>query len=150
MQTQLPFFPRETQLINDSLGFREQDGFIYYLHNGNPIYCHGKEDRNSYRFIVGNLIVNQLCSIKELSEALGEGRKNVERYAKSFREKGADYFFARKETRGTCHKVTPALLAELQAKLDNGFSNYRIAKEHHISESAIKYHISKGNLIKKK
>ncbi|GHT62340.1 hypothetical protein AGMMS50239_15400 [Bacteroidia bacterium] len=150
MQLQLPFFPKNTKLINNSLGIREQDDFVYYLHNGNPIYCHSKEDRNGYRFIVGNLIFNQLCSIKELSEALGEGRKNIERYAKSFREKGADYFFARKETRGTCHKVTESLLRAIQLKLDAGFSNYRIAKEHNISESAIKYHIDKGNLIKKK
>jgi transposase len=137
-------------LINSSLGIREQDDFVYYLHNGNPIYCHGKSDRNSYRFILGNLIVNHLCGIRELSEALGEGRKNIERYAKSFREKGADYFFARKETRGTCHKVTAALMAEIQTKLDMGISNYRIAKEHDISASAIKYHIENGNLIKKK
>jgi biotin operon repressor len=150
MQTQLPFFPAETKLINASLGIREQDDFVYYLHNGNPIYCHGKADRNSYRFLPGNLTVNHLCSITELSEALGEGRKNIERYAKSFREKGADYFLARKETRGACHKVTPALPAEIQTELDSGLSNCRIAKEHNISESAIKCHIINGKLIKKK
>lgn len=47
MQTQLPFYPVSTKLINATLGFREQDGFVYYLHNGNPIFCHGKDDLSS-------------------------------------------------------------------------------------------------------
>jgi len=149
MQTQLPFFTDGTTLINSTLGFREQDGFVYYIHNGNPIYCHAKEDMNSYRFILGNLVVNHLCSIGELSDALGVNRKNIERYANTFREKGADYFFARKETRGRCYKVTEGLLGEIQQCIDNDWSYYRIAKEYGISEAAIRYHVNKGNLKKK-
>jgi hypothetical protein len=111
MQTQLPFFPSETKLINPTLGFREQEGLVYYLHNANPIYCHSQSDRNSYRFILGNLIGNHLCSIRELSEALGENRKNIERYAQRFREKGAEDFFSRKETWGQCYKGNRRLAA---------------------------------------
>jgi hypothetical protein len=99
MQTQLPIFPEETKLINSTLGFFEQDGFVYYLHNGNPIYCHAKDDRNSYRFILENLVLNHLCSITELSEALGENCKNIERYTNSFKAKGAEYFFFARDTR---------------------------------------------------
>jgi hypothetical protein len=62
MQKQLPFFPSNTKLINSSLGYRKQDGYVYYLHNGNPIYCHSEADRNGYRFYLGNLIMNNLCS----------------------------------------------------------------------------------------
>jgi hypothetical protein len=89
MQSQLPFFPDSTRLINPTWGIFENDGFVYYLHNGNPIYCHSKDDLKAYRFISGNLVVNQLCTITELSECLGVNRKNIERYAKDFREKGA-------------------------------------------------------------
>jgi hypothetical protein len=48
---------------------------------------------------ITDISVNNLCTITELTEALGEHRKNIERYAKTFREKGAEYFFRRKETR---------------------------------------------------
>ena len=106
MQTQLPFFPTHTQLINDSVGIREQDGTVYYLHNCNPIYCHLKDNRNGYRFALANLVINRLCLISELCTALGEGRKNIERYGKAYREHGAVYFFARKERRGQCYKMT--------------------------------------------
>jgi transposase len=150
MQIQLPFFPEETKLINSSVGFRKQDGFIYYLHNGNPIYCHKEDDRQGYRFSLASLVSNHLCNIRELSEALGEHRKNIERYAKALDEKGASWFFARKETRGSCHKVTQEKQASIQEKLDRGYSKYRIAREEGVSESAITYHINKGNPVLKK
>ena len=149
MQRQLPFFASDTKLINTTLGFRSQDDYVYYLHNGNPIYCHRNDDRNSYRFILGNLICNHLCTITELHESLGEPRKNIERYAKAFSEKGAEHFFSRKETRGQCYKVTDDLLKEIQSCLDSGWSAYRIGKHYDISDSAIRYHLRHGKLKKK-
>jgi hypothetical protein len=149
MQTQLPFFPSHTKLINDSVGFREQDGFVYYLHNGNPIYCHAKDDRNGYRFILANLVVNGLCKICDLCTALGEGRKNIERYAKAYRDGGAGHFFERKDHRGQCCKMTAEKLSAIQTDLDDGTSIYRIALDHDISEAAVSYHIKNGNLKKK-
>jgi biotin operon repressor len=149
MQKQLPFFPTDTKLINSTVGFREQDGTVYYLHNGNPIFCHSKADRNGYRFQLGNLIVSELCTISELSIALGEGRKNIERYAKAYREHGAGYFFERKERRGQCYKMNPDMLTSIQRELDNGISIYRSALNHDISEAAISYHIKNGNFKKK-
>jgi len=149
MQLQLPIFPANTKLINASLGFREQDGTVYYLHNGNPIYCHAKDDRNGYRFILANLVVNRLCKICELCDALGEGRKNIERYVKAYRDHGIGHFFERKERRGQCYKMTSEKLTSIQSDLDMGLSIYRIAINHDISEAAISYHIRKGNLKKR-
>ena len=149
MQLQLPFFPEHTLYINSSLGLFEKAGYVYYLHNGSPIYCHDKCDRNNYRFIVGNLIHNKLCTISEFHESLGEARKNIERYAKTFRERGAEYFFSRKETRGQCHKITADLMSGIQEQLDAGISQYRIAKDFGISEASIRYHLKNGNLKKK-
>ena len=149
MQTQLPFFPSHTTLINSTVGFREVDGTVFYLHNGNPIYCHGKDDRNGYRFAMASLIVNGLCKVHELCTALGERRKNLERYSKAYREEGAGYFFGRKERRGQCYKMTPAKLASIQSDLDQGVSIYRTALNHDISEAAVSYHIKNGNLKKK-
>ena len=41
----MPFFPTETKLINNTLGFFEKEGIVYYLHNGLPIYCHNRDDK---------------------------------------------------------------------------------------------------------
>jgi biotin operon repressor len=149
MQLRLPIFPAETKLINSFIGFFERDDSVYYLHSGKPIYCHKSDDRNGYRFALANLVVNKLCTIKELSEAFGEGRKNIERYAKALREHGADHFFNRKDRRGHCHIMTDALLSAIQSELDKETSVYRIALDYGISEAAVSYHIKKGNLKKK-
>lgn len=148
MQFKLPLFPFDTKLINDYVGFRQQDGFVYYLHSGSPIYCHGVDDKNSYRHTLASLVVNSLCSIGELSAALGIHRKNIERYAKAYREQGSSYFFNREDGRGQCHKMTDELLVIIQKELDAGISKYRIAKNHDISDSSIDYHLGKGTLKK--
>ncbi len=149
MQQILPIFPTETKMVNFQVGFHEIDGFIHYLVNGMPVYCHEKEDKNGYRFVLATLVNNGFCSIRELSEALGVNKKNVERYAKDLREKGMSHFFNRKETRGQCHKFTEEKLQEAQQLLDQGRSQYGTAKAIGVSESAIRYHIKAGTLKKK-
>jgi DNA-binding NarL/FixJ family response regulator len=96
------------------------------------------------------MVVNKLCTISELCTALGEHRKNIERYTKAYREHGTGYFFERVERRGQCYKLTSEKLSTIQLELDDGLSIYRIALNHDISEAAISYHIKHGNLKKKR
>ena len=149
MQPLLPFFPDGTKFINEAVGYCQQDGTVYYLHYGKPIYCHAVEDRDGYRFALANLVVNDLCLICEISKAFGINRKNVERYVKSYKDHGAGYFFKREERRGQCYKVTETKMCAIQSDLDSGLSIYRTAQNHDISESAISYHIRNGKLKKK-
>jgi DNA-binding transcriptional ArsR family regulator len=149
MQGKLPFFPPNTKMITSWVGFCERDGTVYYLHCGNPIFCHSIDDHKNYRFILANLVVNKLCTISELCTALGERRRNIERYVKAYRDHGSSHFFERKDERGHCYKMTPEKLAAIQIDLDEGISIYRIALTHNISEAAVSYHIKKGNLKKK-
>ncbi len=149
MQQFLPIFLEDTKMVNFQVGFKKIDDFIHYFVNGMPVYCHEKEDKNGYRFVLATLVNNKFCSIKELSEALGVPKKNVERYAKSLRDHGMAYFFNRKETRGQCHKMTPAKIEKAQKLLDLGYSQQGTAKAIGVSESAIRYHI-KANTLKKK
>lgn len=135
-------------MVNFKVGYKQIDDFVHYFVNGLPVYCHEKEDKNGYRYVMATLVNNKFCSIKELSEALGVPRKNIERYAKSLREKGMAYFFNRKETRGQCHKMTPGKMEEAQQLLDLGYSQQGTAKAIGVSESAIRYHIKAKRLKK--
>ena len=136
-------------MVNYRVGFKKIEDFVHYFVNGMPVYCHEKDDKNGYRFVMATLVNNKLCSIKELSEALGVPRKNVERYAKALREKGMTHFFNRKETRGQCHKFTPDKMRDAQDLLDKGYSQQGTAKAIGVSESAIRYHLKAGSLKKK-
>ena len=149
MQQILPIFPEDTKMVNYQVGFKQMDDFIHYFVNGMPVYCHEKKDKNGYRFVLATLVNNNFCSIRELSEALGVNKKNVERYAKDLRDKGMSHFFNRKETRGQCHKFTPEKIKEAQRLLNLGRSQYGTAKDIGVSESAIRYHIKAGTLKKK-
>lgn len=149
MQTQLPFFPDQTKLINSSVGVFQKDGFIYYLHNGSPIFCHEKNDKNAYMYITANLVVSGLCKCVEISNALGVKTRNIERYAQLLRQNGIDYFFNRQDKRGECYKMTEEKLKEVQIYLDEGFSQKRSAEKSGISESTVRYHLRSGKLKKK-
>ena len=149
MQMQLPFYPASTKLINPTLGFYENEGLVYYLHNGSPIFCHKKEDITAYRYICGNLVFNKLCTAVDLAKALGVNRRNIERYAASIRENGPGHYLNKKDRRGQCHTMTPEILKEAQELLDAGKSQLKIAQTLGVSESSIRGHITKGNLKKK-
>lgn len=150
MQMQLPLFPSNTRLINSTWGVFEKDDFVYYLHNGSPVYCHHKDDLNNYRFITANLVNNKSCMPSELSKIFGINRKNFQRYAKRLREEGIKSFFNPADNRGKCYKMTPDKLKEAQKYLDTDYSQLKTANKVGVSESAIRYHIKKGTLKKKK
>jgi len=149
MQMQLPIFPSSTRLINSSVGVFEKDGFVYYLHNGSPIFCHGKDDINNYRYIMGNLVNTGLCSPIEIARALGVSNRNIQRYAKTLREKGSDWFFSRPDNRGSCYKVTGDVLSRAQKMMDDFYSVNDVAKLLGVTEGALRYHIKKGTIKKK-
>lgn len=149
MQMQLPIFPVSTKLINASVGFYEQDGLVYYLHNGAPFYCHSKDNLNAYRFITANLVVNNLCRPSEVASALGVSARNIQRYAKALREKGADWFFQQTQKRGDAHKLTPDKMAQAQRLLDDGTAVASVARQVGVTEGALRYHLKKSTLKKK-
>lgn len=149
MQMQLPLFPPSTKLINPTLGFYENEGFVYYLHNGSPIFCHKQEDILAYRYICGNLVFNKLCTAVDLAKALGVNKRNIERYTVAIREHGIGHYLNKKDGRGQCHKMTPDILEKAQELIDSGKSQLKTAHTLGVSESSIRNHIKKGNLKKK-
>lgn len=148
MQMQLPIFPQSTTLVNGSVGFFEKDDFVYYLHNGSPIYCHQKDDLNSYRYITANLVVTNLCSPSQLARSLGVNSRNIQRYAKALREKGSDWFFKREAKRGDAHKLTAEKLHQVQTMLDESCAVAEAARVVGVTEGALRYHLKKGSLKK--
>lgn len=149
MQLQAPLFPQTTKLINGSTGILSKDDFIYYLHNGTPIFCHHKDDKKNYRFILANLIEIGLCEAGELSQVLGVPHRNINRYYKQFKEKGAQSFFGkRQDRRGQCYQLTETKKQTAQELINAGLSNVRVAKQLGVSECTIRYHLKNGGLKK--
>jgi biotin operon repressor len=148
MQMQLPIFPENTKLINSSVGFFKKADFVYYLHNGSPIFCHHVDSTNNYRYILANLVQSKLCQASEISKALGISQRNVERYAQKLRQHGIESFFNQVDHRGECYKMTESILIQAQQLMDDGKSQLKTAKTLGVSESCIRYHVKVGNLKK--
>ena len=145
---QLPLFPETTKLINNSVGFIKKDEFIFYLHNGSPIFCHHEDSLNNYRYILANLVVSKLCHPSEISKALGINQRNVDRYAQKLREHGMENFFNQIEHRRECYKMTELMLTQAQQLLDRRNSQLKTANIIVGNESGIRYHLRSGNLKK--
>ena len=148
MQTQLPLFPTTTRLFNPIAGVFELNDFVYYLHNGSPLFCHKVKDRNSYRYITANLVVTNLCTASEIARVFGVSARSIQLNAKALRDKGPEWFFQRKETRGKCYKFNSQSFEEAQKMLDEGKTHKEIARQLEVSESAIRYHLTTGKLKK--
>jgi hypothetical protein len=149
MQLLLPIFPAETTLINANLGVYEREGLVQYLINGLPVYSHAKDDKDAFRYITSNFIHQGLCRNVDIERAFGVSEDSVSRALKKFAKKGEAGFFGPDARHGTAYKLVGGMRDRIQAKLDKGQSNYSIAKEEGVSESAIRYSIKQGYLKKR-
>jgi hypothetical protein len=150
MQLSIPIFPKGTLLVSDTLGVYENDGIVQYIVNGLPVYCHGKEDLKSFRYITSNFIHQGLCRKVDIQRAFGISDDSIGRSYKKFLERGAEGFFGVDARKGTAYKIIGLKREQIQNKLDKGQSVNSIAKEESVAESAIRYGIKQGYLTKKK
>jgi hypothetical protein len=149
MQLILPIFPRNAKYISKSLMVFEKDKFVHYLANGLPIYTHGVDNINSFRFISCNFIEQGLCKASEVARCFGIPENSVSHQLKIYRKEGANAFFSRDAHDKKSHRLHGELLYRVQRGIDKGLSNNAIAKKEGISEGTIRYALGTGMLKKK-
>ena len=149
-QLLLPLFPKETKYLTPYLGVFEEDGMVYYLHSGVPIYSHAESDLSNFRFVTSNLILQGLCKNVDIVRVFSVSTDSVRRWKKRLKEEGEGVFFGNENRRGRSHKLLPHVLERIQKALDKGESNNSIAKREEISEGSIRYSIKQGYLKKKR
>lgn len=147
-QLLLPIFPYDTQMITLTLGVREQNGTVYYLHSGMPIFSHAKGDLKKFRYITSNLILQGLCSNQDIVNTFHVSSDSVRRWKRLLSEQGEQAFFVDETRHGWSHKLLPDVLVRIQGKLDKGQSVNSIAKEEGLSEGSIRASIKLGRLKK--
>ncbi len=147
-QLLLPIFPADTRMITLTLGVREHEGTVFYLHSGVPIYSHESEDLTKFRYITSNLILQRLCTNQDIADTFHVSTDSVRRWKRKLLEEGEGAFFKEETRHGRSHKLLPNVLERIQGQLDQGRSCYSIAKGEGISEGSIRYAISLGRLKK--
>ncbi len=148
MQLQLPIFPAGSKMISHCVGVYEQSGLVQYIVNGLPVYAHGSEDLQSFRFFFSNLISQGLCTQGEVRKAFSITTDYVSRAYRLYKKEGGAGFFKPENRHGYCYKLIGANLAKAQGLLDEGRNQSATALAVGVSESAIRYAIKTGNLKK--
>lgn len=135
-------------MISSCLGVYENNGIVQYIANGLPIYSHGSEDLQNFRFITSNLINQGLCQATEVARCFGISVDTVSRYLSKLRTAGETAFFSSEKRQGHCHKIRGKVLTNIQKRLDKDQSVNSIAKAEGLSEGSIRYAIKRGYLKK--
>jgi len=144
-QVQLPVFPQGTTSITSELAVaRGVDQVVYY--NGHlPVFTHEVKDLASFRLFTTQLIINGTASQGDIVKTFGVPITTVKRCCKRFRQRGAAAFFRPAERRqGT--RLTAAVLAQVQALLDQGTSVPAISRQLKILASTLHKAIDDGRL----
>ncbi len=136
-------------MITLTLGVREQNDTVYYLHGGMPIFSHAKRALKKFRYITSNLILQGLCSNQDIGDTVHVSTDSVRRWKRLLSEQGKQAFFIDETCHGWSHKLLPDVLVRIQGKLDKGQSVNSIAKEEHLSEGSIRASIKLGRLKKR-
>jgi hypothetical protein len=147
-QILLPLFPEETRMLTSNLGVKEIEGTVYYYLSGMPIYSHGVEQRDRFRYCTSNLLVQGLCRNVDIVRVFHVSTDSVRRNKKLLIEKGESAFFTGTKRVRRGHKLTATVLVSIQKKLDENRSVNSIAKGLNISEGSIRYAIKQGRLKK--
>jgi hypothetical protein len=147
-QLLIPLFPKDCKMITLTLGVREENGTVFYLHSGMPIFSHLSGDMNMFRYITSNFILQGLCSNQDIVDAFHVSTDSVSRWKKKLSEQGETVFFRGEARHGRSHKLLPDVLDRIQRKLDEGKSTNSIAKEEGISEGSIRYAFDHNRLKK--
>lgn len=148
MQLKLPIFPSDTELFNSCFGVFTKDDTVYYLHSGQPVGMHNKNDLSSFRCKIAQFISVGLCTRTEVSRTLHLNYAYVKRCCRLYELHGEAGFWDKDNRHGHASKVTPDILRRIQQRLDKGEKVLSIAKKEGISESLIRYYIGKGDLKK--
>jgi len=135
-------------MVSDCVGVYVEDGLVIYILNGLPVYQHGEEDYQSFRFFFCNLIKMGHCTKKQIRVAFGVTEDYVKRAYSKYTKEGESAFFGPENRHGYCHKLIGERLEKAQAMLDAGISQNATAKAVGVAESAIRYAIKAGYLKK--
>jgi hypothetical protein len=120
-QVQLPLFSAGTTPLNESLAVQCHAGLVTYFNGHLPVFTHAQGDLAAFRLFTSQLTVNRSASQGDIRRAFGVPKVAVQRAVDRYLAGGAAASFVPPKARGGA-KLTPAMLAQVQALLDAGQS----------------------------
>jgi len=147
-QTELPFFPEGVTHITPLLAFRKEDGRVTYFNGSMPVFVHEEGDLASFRMITAQFCINGNAKQADIARAFGVPKISLKRAVKRYREEGPKGFYAPRKRRGPA-VLTPAVLAQAQPLLDEGWETAQVADRLGIKRDTLSKAVRAGRLHKR-
>ena len=144
-QMLLPFFPAGVTQITPELAFKNENRTITYFSATMPLFCHSKDDIQSFKMIISQFYVMGVAKQAELTRAFGVNPLLVKRAVKLFREQGAQGFFKERKYRGP-GVLTADVLGQAQELLDQNLPPSEVAKRLEMKTDTVRKAIQNGRL----
>jgi transposase-like protein len=144
-QVQLPVFPAGARPLNEDLAFECHEGQVTYFNGHLPVFTHAQDDLGAFRLFTSQLVVNGSATQGDIRRAFGVPKVAVQRAVDKYRAGGAGAFFVPPKARPG-RKLTPEVLAQVQARLDQGESVPQISRQTGVLANTIHKAIRAGRL----
>ena len=144
-QVQLPLFPAGTTHLNEELAFACHEGQVTYFNGHLPVFTHAQDDLAAFRLFTSQLVVNGSATQGDIRRAFGVPKVAVQRAVDKFRASGAAAFFVPPKPRPG-RKLTPEVLVQVQARLDQSESVPAISRQTGVLANTIHKAIRAGRL----
>jgi transposase len=144
-QVQFPFLPEGVTHITALLAFSKQDGRVTYFNRNMPVFVHAEDDPASFRMITAQFCVNGNAKQADIMRAFGVSKISLKRAVKCYRAEGPKGFYTPRKRRGPA-VLTPAVLAEAQQLLDDGFETAEVADRLGVKRNTLSKAVRAGRL----
>jgi len=145
-QYRLPMHPPGAQEVNTVVAIHRAEGQVAYFAAGVPIFCHAETDPLGRRLAAVQLDALGLATQAELQAAFGLHRATLFRSARKLRADGVAGLVGQRPGPKGRHKLTPAMLQQAQAHLDQGTSIRAAAAARGVSEALLRHALQRGEL----
>lgn len=146
-QIQLPMFPDGVSHITSELAFMKESGRVTYFNGQMPVFVHDEDDVRTFRLITSQFCVNGNAKQSEIARAFGVSLISVKRAVKCYRDQGPEGFYAPRVHRGPA-VLTPTVVAQCQALLDEGQEVSQVASELGLKRDTLAKAVAAGRLHK--
>jgi hypothetical protein len=146
IQTRLALPVPEAIEVNDTVSFHDDGQSVTYFAAGVPLFTHNHGDVVGQRVAMTQLLALQLAKPTQLSSALGLGRTTLWRQQLRFEAQGVEGLADEKHGPKGPHKLKEERLSRAQGLLDEGKSNYEVARLIGVTEGAIRHAKRTGGL----
>jgi len=111
-----------------------------------PIYAHAGDDLRLFRLFTSMMIEAGTCRHTDIIKTFGVPKSNVNRALKKLREGGPEAFFQKQLGGRKGHILTPQVLEQAQALLDDGLPHHDVADDLGIKLDTLRKAINDGRL----